>query len=416
MANKRDTEKRKYEYTNPSERAETHGTAGGATMIARPEGMEFFSYKEAKVYKLDVLPYIVKRGKDKSGGNPYAKTGALHYERTFFAHYKVGPGNKSVVCPSMTWGKPCPICEERNRLERERSQDKAVKALIYSMRPKERQLFYLYDRTSQGEEAKGVKLWEVAFHNFGKLLDKRIRMAVDENKEQFQSFHSLDEGSRLLVTISEMPMQDGGTYMGASIIDFVKRKTALPDSLLDDLAPLEDLLVEILYEKLKNMHEGIEEDDDKPADEDAPPARGGSSRSTRTVDDDDDTPPARPASRRDTPVESTDDDDGKGGTDDDDDTPEPPKPAPKPSGKKPAAKPPVEEEAPAPTGKKGGKSTKFEVGDKVIYDDERCTIVKVYADGEKFHVKDGDGTIHKEVETLEIRLAPPKKTTPADDE
>ena len=94
-------------------------------------------------------------------GNEYADEGSLYYERTYFQH-RIGPKNRPYVCPKATCGKPCPVCDEFDELNKQDADWDDIKHL----KPKERQLFV----------AKEVgdtewKVWDVSNFVFGERLD-----------------------------------------------------------------------------------------------------------------------------------------------------------------------------------------------------------------------------------------------------
>ena len=81
-------------------RVNTHGTGGGNNYLRVPDGYSIFKPKEGK-YRLDFMCYEVGEG------NPFAKQGELHYERTFWVHRNIGPNDEWHLCLAKTFKKPC---------------------------------------------------------------------------------------------------------------------------------------------------------------------------------------------------------------------------------------------------------------------------------------------------------------------
>lgn len=340
MAGKKEQARRKHEYTSSRERAVTHTSGFESTTLKRPKDMEFFSPKEPKAYRFDILPYLVKKGKDQKGGNPYGKTGSLHYERTFFTHRGIGAANKSYVC-LQSFGKRCPVCEARAAMQRDRNADAS---LVKDLKPKERQLFLLIDRTTQTEEAKGMKLYESSYHTFGTLLDEVIEKADEDDRDKYDSFFHLEGGSTLKVSYKEESM--GTTkFMAASIIEFKLRKSDLPEDLIDKAPCLDDLLIELPYDKLKAIYENTDEDDNE-EDEDKEPVE------KDTESEDDEEPEEKPKAKNKT--------------------------------------------------KNAAEEAGLKVGMKVLYDDEECEITKISPDGSSLTLKDDDGGTHKAIDPIEV--------------
>src|SRR5262249_29306439 len=157
-------------------------------------------------YRLDIIPY--EAGK----GNPYADEGMFHYERTYFCHKKVGPNEDTYICPAKTFGKPCPICEERTRLSRDPEADEAV---LKSLRPKERQLWnvFVYDQAD-----KGVQVWDVSDWLFGKHLRAKVQKC-----EKYESFADPDDGWTLDIGANQ-ESGDGMTWFTFQDIEFLPRE------------------------------------------------------------------------------------------------------------------------------------------------------------------------------------------------
>src|SRR5688500_15906310 len=121
-------------------RAEEHTSFEGSC-VRLPDGVGFFKLTTGR-HLVDIIPYVVKRGKEFPGGNPMAATGELYYERTYWSWPNIGVDDKPYVCLSKTFGKPDPIAEHIQR-EARRSKDGDDEG----RKPKERQLFLIYDRT-----------------------------------------------------------------------------------------------------------------------------------------------------------------------------------------------------------------------------------------------------------------------------
>src|SRR5690606_35728633 len=130
-----------------------------------------------------------------AGPNPNAEPGAFHYERTYFVHRNIGVNEDAYVCPLRTAGKACPICEYRQKLEKEKNADED---LIGSLVPKQRQLWNIRDNDDLDA---GVQVWDISFHNFGKQLKKEVRNADED--DGYEYFADPDEGHLLRVLLEE---------------------------------------------------------------------------------------------------------------------------------------------------------------------------------------------------------------------
>ncbi len=227
-------QKPQYEYASAKQRAEEHKSGFERTAYRVPDGKNIFTVTKPGIKRLDIAPYVV------GAGNPYCDAGKLHYERTFFTHPRIGPNENAYSCPAKTAGKRCAVCEWR---EKEGRSDNADAALIKSLYPKERQLFNVMDLD---EPDRGWQLWEISYHNFGKLLDTRIK-----TKEKFETFYYLQGGFTLEVTFSEESM-GANKFMEATAIDFEPRDD-YDESVLDEVCCLDDLPIILPYEDLRRI-------------------------------------------------------------------------------------------------------------------------------------------------------------------
>lgn len=272
MRSKSEQRKQKHRYASARDRADKKKAEGSfsATYIQIPQGAKFFKPK-AGLMLLDIIPFPAGKG------NPCAEPGALWYERTFHLHPRIGVDSNAFLCLRLSSGKPCPICEFRSKLLRKGSDTSEEQ--VKDMAPKERQLFNVINRK---EPEKGIQIWDVSYHLFGKLLDARIRNSDED--EGYDRFHYLEGGMTLKVGFKEKSYE-GRTFLETETIDFKPRAEDLDEDLLEKAYCLDDLLVHPDYDDLKAIFlETSQDDEDGDDDEDKPRK----SKSTEPDDDDDD--------------------------------------------------------------------------------------------------------------------------------
>ena len=253
MASKKSRERR---VTSARRRVNEHVVGISTTSMNLPEGVSILQIKKAGTYRLDVIPYEV------GDGNPFAKKGELHYERTYYVHRGIGPENSSYVCLSKTFKKPCPICEFRAK---EARNPEADEELIKNLAPKERQLFNVIDLS---DPDKGVQLMEYSYHLFGKALDAKVR-GGDDN--EYDLFADLEQGLTVKVVFEE-EKGAGYVYYKASDIEMKPRKKPYDESILEATTCLDGVPKEVKYADLKKIflqtEESADEDDTDTDEED----------------------------------------------------------------------------------------------------------------------------------------------------
>jgi hypothetical protein len=252
----KEREERRLKYTSGRERAKKKEQMGSfsATFLKLPQGVTMFRPK-AGIYLLDVLPF--RAGK----GNPFAQPGALHYERTFHLHGRVGADQNAYLCPRMTAKKPCPICEHRQHLTHKDAAEN--EDLIKDLAPRERQMFNIRNLK---DPDKGIQLFEISYHLFGRLLDARIRDSDEE--DEWDLFYRLEGGLTLKVGFVDKSF-GGRNFVEAETIDFKPRKEDYDEEVLEQVYGLDDLLRLRDYDELKEIFleskdEGDDEEEDKP--------------------------------------------------------------------------------------------------------------------------------------------------------
>ncbi len=401
--------KRELKYSSPKKAAEQHKSGFTMTQIKIPDGMKRWRPEKEGTYRIDIIPYIVGKLNQK------AEEGTLHYECTYQVHARIGAEENSYACLKRYFGKKCPICEQRVVLGRDpEADDDAIKALMV----KDRQLFLIIDHADR--EA-GVQLWEASYHLFGKLLETKLKNADDD---EYENFHSLTDGMSLRITFEERSLgKNSPSFLDAKDIEFKKRKEQYEEDLLDDLPCLDELPIEMDYDKLREIMLQLGDDKDKDEDEPTPKKGAGKKSKPKPADDDDDDDDEddddEPAPKKKSKPKPADDDDDE--DEDEDDEPAPKKGAGKKS--KPADdededEDEDEDDEPAPKAKGKGKASGFKVGDKVKHEEHgKCEIVHVSKEGDSYRIKDSEGETHYGIDADELTIiGGSSKAKPADDD
>ena len=343
-----DRKERRHKYSNVREMVDKRAAGFTAPYLKMPEKAQLFKPKSG-VMLLDILPFEVGEG------NPYAEEGMLHWERTFWVHKGVGANKDAHLCLRKNFKEKCPICEFRNKIQSEGEPDEE---LLQSLAPRERQLFNVINRK---DPDKGVQIWDISYHLFGKLLTARLRDADED--DGWDLFFTLDKGYTLKIGFGEKSYA-GRAYFEAETIDFKRREDPYDDDILEDVHALDSLLVHPDYDKLKE--EFLETSEES-----------SSGKKSKRKEEEDEEPPKKR---------------GAGGPVHSDGTP--------------------------------GDDAKFEVGDKVKGEDEdgkdvEGTVSKVI-DEDEVVVKDEEGDKHtclvSDLEKVEEDEEPPKKKRRREDD
>lgn len=362
---------RKYKIQSARKRAEEH-ESGGSGMLKVPDGVSWWSIKSAGRRTFDIIGYVTGHG------NPHADEGVLHYERTYWAHFGLGPNNDRCICALKTFKKPCFPCEYRSKLMRSperlgfdpEEQAEEIKNLIASLNPKERQLFNIIDSTDSGG---GIKLWDFSFHNFGKFLDEKIKDSDEE--DGYEYFFTPDRGLRLRVGFSEKSMGGGRPFYQGTNIEF-RPRDPYDDDIVEQAICLDELFVCPDYEEVKKIFLGGSDSEESHNRSNGANGNGKTSPKTqsRKVEEDEEDP------EQDELNEEQEDDDNE--------------PAPSARGK-------------ANGKQKTAKEAKLAVGDFVTWSKKpkisEFEIMGISSDGTSLKLEDPEGELHKGVAVSEVR-------------
>lgn len=250
-------EKRKEQVVSASRRLAEHQSGGERMSLKVPPGTKWFSPEKEGTYTVDIVPFTAGKG------NPFAKPGELYYERTYFHHAQVGPSNEKVICMAKTMKQRCAICDFRAKLGSDPDRDKDTEKLIADLNFKERQLWNVFDHD---EPKKGVQLWEISYHLFGKYLDNKINLAKPDKKDKFMQFSDPKKGFTLAITGSEKTIGKSNPFLEFAQIDFEEREKPLSEKLLARAICLDDLIRPAKYETISEMLTAAPppDDEDKP--------------------------------------------------------------------------------------------------------------------------------------------------------
>lgn len=234
---------------NDAERQKSRGSSYGYLNL--PSGYRVFKEPKDGQVTIDILAYMVKseHHPDREDKTETAVPGTEWYKLPFLIHRNVG--NDSVVCPS-TFGKKCPICEYRTKLNREGADQEDVKALNFSRRN-----LYLIRviESPEKDDIGNYFIWEIAQSNFQNLLNDEL-----EYNEELGDFPDLQYGYNLQIRFTKKTLGKN-SFGEASRIDFFQRDEQYPEDLVDQLPCLDEVLNVLSYEELERKFMEIDEED-----------------------------------------------------------------------------------------------------------------------------------------------------------
>lgn len=215
-----------------SKKTREEAAKGPAGRILRiPQGIKTLKVDKAGTFKMVILPYTVPAG----AKHPVAKDGDLHYARDYYVHNNLGSDNKGyAICPRLTKGGKCPICEGINAAI---ESGDLTKETAKKYDAKQRTLYTVWL-----PEQSQVVLFDHSFHLFSKQLNISVSAKVAiPGREWIDYFADPTEGAFIYVTFAEKPIPGGKCYEAVSF-DF-DRHGGVPEAILAQALQLDNLLV-----------------------------------------------------------------------------------------------------------------------------------------------------------------------------
>jgi len=211
-------------------------------VVRVPQGIDLWRVEKPGMYQMVILPYRVPQG----ARHPYAKAGEMHYSRDYYIHRNFGPSGKDyAICPRLTAGLPCPICEA---IKQQLASGEIDKDTAKRMNASHRTLYNVW----LPKENK-VVIFDTSFYGFTEVLNAAVDAKVQiPGMEWADYFADPNEGSTLYVQYVESPLPSpGAKFYKAVSIDFVQHKEPLSSEVLSQAAALDASLIIENYETLK---------------------------------------------------------------------------------------------------------------------------------------------------------------------
>jgi len=213
-----------------------------------PNGISVFKEDAKTRVSLDIMPYEItsKTHPDRDDEYEVAVPGELWYKRPYWKHRGIGADNGSIVCPASD-NKPCPICEYRKQLLQDGADwnDDSVKALRASLRN-----LYVVIPKGHKDYAESPHIWDISQYLFQNKLNEEI-----QESEEHETFPDLEDGFTLRLRFSEESF-GSNKYAETSRIDFIERKKAYDESILDEIPSLDDVLIVPSYKAVEALFFG----------------------------------------------------------------------------------------------------------------------------------------------------------------
>ena len=240
-------------YEQQVQSIEDKGIASSSYFKA-PAGVGYYSIGDTKdgYQTVNFLPFRIGSPKHPEVAAGRAKVGDYDFVLDVFVHRNLGPGKKSFICPQKTYGKPCPVCQEVNKLY-DAGQEDAARALRAS-----RRAIYavqVVDEKGHGEDK--VRVLDVSHYGFAKDLMSTAASLL--RGKGVIPFADLDGGKLVTWKCEEQTIGKNGKWQKATTFQFDDRQEEIPDSLLEQVPSLDEGLIIPTADQLEKAMYGEDE-------------------------------------------------------------------------------------------------------------------------------------------------------------
>lgn len=277
---------------------ESNGATRKSFMNYSKCGLKFFKFTDVGKYQdINILPWRISSKNHPGVVDGKYEIGDYDYVLDLWVHSRIGPGEEDCVCLKRTYGKPCPICDEGDRLWANPETKESARQFFAK-----RKCIYLVDELNDKFESVSnePKIFEVTHGLFSKDLQSKATSCLrGKGVVDFASVNVDSKGREIgkvvSFTVGEGTMGNGRKFKKAENFEFNERVQEVSDEMLEKCPSLDSMLVVKTPEEMKAMLYGEPDSEDNRSEEDDynndTPARFNN-------DNDDDTPERGERNRR----------------------------------------------------------------------------------------------------------------------
>lgn len=214
-------------------------------------GVNFLKLAEGQ-NMFDIIPYIA------GPFDPNSKEGDETYLLEVFVHQNCGIKEGKKICLLETYGRKCPVCEDRIRRQRAGGSEgspEIIKALTPSRFP--RTIYNVICYNSHEQEARGIQVFETSFYMLEMYLREMAKRALrpgDKTIDPLIPFMDIKEGKTIVFKAQEV----GKPTMKFVGIRFEDRDYELDEKLIEKAHCLDKLIDIPTYEDMLQWYYGDE--------------------------------------------------------------------------------------------------------------------------------------------------------------
>jgi hypothetical protein len=199
---------------------------------------------KAGMNHIDIIPYIVATDKHPN----HVRPGYPDYLLDIYVHRFVGASKSTFLCLQQMYGKPCPICEERERMKNDPTLPEDEYKKLF---PKRRTIYNVIN-TELPERDQKVQLFEEVYSWFEGAMLEVVKL---KNEYLFWDIED-GKGIEFMLTEKKTPQGTNNTY-GQFLFE---KRPAYKESIYEKAYKLDELLIIPTYEEVRNAFLSVDEE------------------------------------------------------------------------------------------------------------------------------------------------------------
>lgn len=219
--------------------------------------------EKGKEYYIDILQFPFGPNFPNDLWSPPYREGDFCRTLIVEIHKNVGPEGSWIICPRI-FKERCPICEERDALQKpiykddtltKEEQKAKAKKIWEERRTYRRQLLFIVVRDGADEEDKGVQVWDVPT---AYMEDKLDVIAKQSRTGDVIDYYDWDEGKTVRFTVRQKG--DYAEFIGHQFEDRIdpntRKRYVIEDEFVDMVCkyPLDTMIKRLSYEEVCAMY------------------------------------------------------------------------------------------------------------------------------------------------------------------
>jgi len=216
-------------------------------ILKAPEKTEWFKPNKGRNV-IDIIPYEITTDNHPDVKNKISKIGDFDYVLSVWVHRFVGVEKGTYLCLNKNYHKPCPICEEYEKLK----QSDSDKEEINKLKPARRVVYNILDHKDNK-----LKLFEVSYFQFEKeLLDEA---GSGDDGELVDFYNPIDGRSVSFRAVENTQFSTKNPFFDFKSFQFEKREDEISEKIINSALSLDSLLNILSYDDLYSQLYDIED-------------------------------------------------------------------------------------------------------------------------------------------------------------